>query len=390
MSGKRDYYEVLGVGRGASIDEIKKAYRKLAMQYHPDQNPGNKQAEEKFKEAAEAYAALSDPAKRERYDQFGHAGMGGPGGGGQGFQFDPNQFADFEDILGQFFGGGLFGDLFGGGGRRRSRGGAQRGSDLQYTLRLPFKEAVFGVDNKEISIPRQESCGTCGGDGCAPGTHPQVCPQCQGQGQVAMRQGFLQMVVACPRCEGRGRIIPSPCKDCGGEGRLNRQAKVMFRIPAGVDRGTRIRLQGQGEAGTHGGGRGDLFVVFDVEADGVHERNGFDLHRILDVPWPRLVLGGTLPVDTLYGEDRVKLHAGTPADHVIKLQNGGVPRLQGSGRGDLYLHVRVAVPKKLSAEQAELVRQLDDSFDGPANGEEGGFLAKMFGGPEKGKKKKRK
>jgi molecular chaperone DnaJ len=390
MSGKRDYYEVLGVGRGASIDEIKKAYRKLAMQYHPDQNPGNKAAEEKFKEAAEAYAVLSDASKRERYDQFGHAGLGGSGGG-QNFQFDPNQFADFEDILGQFFGGGLFGDIFGG-GRRRSRGGAERGSDLQYTLRLSFKEAVFGVETKEISIPRQESCGTCGGNGCAPGTRPQVCPQCQGQGQVAMRQGFLQMVVACPRCEGKGRIIPSPCRDCGGEGRLNRQAKVVFRIPAGVDRGTRIRLQGQGESGLNGGGRGDLFVVFDVEVDGVHERDGFDLHRILEVPWSRLVLGGTLKLETLYGEDQVKLHAGTPADHVIRLQNAGVPRLQASGRGDLYLHVRVAVPKKLTPEQTELVRQLHESLDGEQKGASAGdegFLAKVFGRPDKGKKKKK-
>ncbi len=391
MSGKRDYYEVLGVGRGASVDEIKKAYRRLAMQHHPDQNPGNKEAEEKFKEAAEAYAALSDPAKRERYDQFGHAGMGGGNGGGQGFQFDPSQFADFEDILGQFFGGGLFGDLFGG-GRRRTRGGAERGSDLQYTLRMPFRNAVFGVDNQEISIPRQEPCGTCSGSGCAPGTRAQVCPHCQGQGQVAMRQGFLQMLVACPRCEGKGRVIPSPCRDCGGEGRLNRQAKVVFKIPAGVDRGQRIRLQGQGEAGSNGGGRGDLFVVFDVEPDGIHERNGFDLHRPFEVPWPRLALGGTVKVETLYGADEVKLAAGTPADQVIRLQNAGVPRLQGSGRGDLFLHVRVAVPRKLTGEQAELVRQLDESLspgDGGGESEEDGFLAKVFGRPEKGKKKRK-
>jgi molecular chaperone DnaJ len=381
---KRDYYEVLGVGREASLEEIKKAYRKLAMQYHPDQNPGNKEAEEKFKEAAEAYSVLSDPEKRQRYDQFGHAGLGG------GAQFDPNQFADFEDILGQFFGGGLFGDLFGG-GRRRGPAGAERGSDLQYTLRISFKESVFGVDNKEISIPRMEACGGCSGDGCAPGTRPQTCPQCRGQGQVAIRQGFLQMFTTCPRCEGRGQVIPSPCPECRGAGRLHRQAKVGFRIPAGVDRGTRLRLQGQGEAGRGRGGKGDLYVVFDVEPDPNYERDGIHLHRLMEVPWPLFVLGGTLPVVTPYGEDVVKLQAGTPSDHVVKLANAGVPRVQGSGRGDLFLHLKVAVPKKLSSEQEGLVRQLAESFsqNGGAVQEEG-FLSKVFGGSDKGKKKKKK
>ena len=388
MSTKRDYYEVLGVARGATLDEIKKAYRKLAMQHHPDQNPGDKAAEEKFKEAAEAYSVLSDPEKRPRYDQFGHAGLGG-GGGGQGFQFDPNQFADFEDILGQFFGGGLFGDLFGG-GRRRGPAGSERGSDLQYTLRIPFREALFGVDNKEITIPRMEACGTCGGDGCAAGTRPQTCPQCRGQGQVAIRQGFLQMYTACPRCEGRGQVIPSPCRECRGEGRLHRQAKVGFRIPAGVDRGTRLRLQGQGEAGRGGGGKGDLYVVFDVEQDPLYERDGIHLHRLLEVPWPLFVLGGSLPVDTPYGEDMVKLQPGTPGDQVVKLPNAGVPRIQASGRGDLFLHLKVAVPKKLSPEQEQLVRQLAASFEGGgAAVTEEGFLAKVFGS-DKSKKKKRK
>ena len=384
---KRDYYEVLGTGREASLDEIKKAYRKLAMQYHPDQNPGNRSAEEKFKEAAEAYSVLSDPDKRQRYNQFGHAGVGGAGAG-PGFQFDPNQFADFEDILGQFFGGGIFSDFFGG-GRRRGPAGAERGSDLQYTLRISFKEALFGIENKEITIPRLEACGTCDGDGCATGTRAQACPQCRGQGQVAIRQGFLQMYTTCPRCEGRGQVIPSPCRECKGEGRIHRQAKVGFRIPAGVDRGTRLRLQGQGEAGRGRGGKGDLYVVFDVEPDANYERDGINLHRLMEVPWPLFVLGGSLPVETPYGEDVVKLQPGTPSDQVIKLANAGVPRVQASGRGDLFLHLKVAVPKKLSTEQEELVRQLAESFGGGKVAEEG-FLTKVFGGSDKAKKGKRK
>jgi molecular chaperone DnaJ len=385
---KRDYYEVLGVSKEAGADELKKAYRKLAMELHPDRNPGNKEAEEKFKEAAEAYSVLSDSEKRKAYDQYGHAGLGGAGGGQQ-FQFDPNQFADFEDILGSFFGGGLFGDLFGGGGRRRSSG-EERGSDLQYNLKLSFKDAVFGKESVELNIPRLEACGTCHGSGCEPGTRPETCPQCRGAGQVAMRQGFFQMLTPCPRCEGKGRIIPKPCRECRGEGRVHRKAKVSFKVPAGVDRGTRLRLQNQGEAGRFGGRTGDLYVVFDVEQDPKYERDGVDLHQRLEVSWPLLVTGGALEVETPYGADKVKLAAGTPADHVVKLVNAGVPRLQGSGRGDLYLHLRVAVPKSLNAEQRQLLEQLRRSLDGePAEAGEEGFLSKVFGS-EKGGKKKRK
>jgi molecular chaperone DnaJ len=381
---KRDYYEILGVGREAPLDEIKKAYRKLAMQFHPDQNPGNKAAEEQFKEAAEAYAVLSDADKRRQYDQFGHAGVGNNGGGG-GFQFDPNQFTDFQDIF-----GGIFGDLFGSGGRRRS-GGGERGSDLQYTLRIGFEDTLFGVEAKEIEIPRMESCGECKGSGCASGTSPQVCPQCRGNGQIAVRQAFLQMYVPCPRCEGRGQIIPSPCGTCRGAGRVHKRSKVRFRIPAGVDRGQRLRIQGEGEAGVSGGGSGDLFVVFDVENDPQYERDGFDLHRKQEIPWPLLVLGGELPIKTPYGNDSLKVTAGTASDKIVKIPNAGVPKLRGAGRGDLYLHLRVSVPHKLSAEQTELVRRLmDGDPDGAAVAEpEEGFLAKVFGG-DKGKKKKKR
>jgi len=361
---KRDYYEILGVGREAPLDEIKKAYRKLAMQFHPDQNPGNKAAEEQFKEAAEAYSILSDPDKRSQYDQFGHAGMGNNGGGAGGFQFDPNQFTDFQDIF-----GGIFGDLFGGGGGRRRSGGGERGSDLQYTLRIGFQDTLFGVESKEIDIPRMESCEECKGSGCAPGTSPQV----------------------CPRCEGRGRFIPSPCGTCRGGGRVHKRSKVKFRIPAGVDRGQRLRIQGEGEAGVGGGGTGDLFIVFDVENDPLYERDGIDLHRKLEVPWPLLVLGGEMPVKTPYGDDTLKLAAGTQGDKIVKIPNAGVPRLRGAGRGDLHLHLRVAVPQKLSPGQTELVKQLleVEVANGTIPEPSEGFLAKVFGGDKAKKKKKR-
>ena len=386
---KRDYYEVLGVAKEATADELKKAYRKLAMELHTDRNPGNKEAEEQFKEAAEAYSVLSDGEKRKVYDQFGHAGLGGAGGGGQQFQFDPNQFADFEDILGSFFGGGLFGDLFGGGGGgRRRASGEERGSDLQYNLKLSFRDALLGKEVVELSIPRLEACDTCRGSGCEAGTKAETCPQCRGAGQVAVRQGFFQMLTPCPRCAGKGRVIPKPCRDCKGEGRIHRKSKVSFKVPAGVDRGTRLRLQNQGEVGRFGGRTGDLYVVFDVEPDLRYERDGSDLHQRLEVAWPLLVMGGSLEVETPYGMDKIKLAPGTPADHVVKLQNAGVPRLQATGRGDLYLHLRVAVPKSLTAEQRDLVEQLRRSFGGDDDSDEG-FLAKVFGSEKHGKKKKR-
>jgi molecular chaperone DnaJ len=382
---KRDYYEVLGVAKDAALDEIKKAYRRLAMQFHPDQNPGNKEAEEKFKEAAEAYSVLADADQRRKYDQYGHAGMGNQGGGGSGgFQFDPNQFTDFQDIF-----GGLFGDLFGGGGRRRS-GAGQPGSDLQYTMRISFQESLFGVDAKEIEIPRQEACGDCRGSGCAPGTGPQVCPQCRGQGQVVVRQMMLQMYVPCPRCEGRGQIILSPCGGCRGGGRVHKRTKVTFRIPPGVDKGQRLRLQGEGEAGVGGGATGDLYVVFDVAEDPLYQRDGIDLHRKLEVPWPLLVLGGSFPFETPYGKDSLKIAAGTPADKIQKIPNAGIAKLRGSGRGDLYLHFRVTVPTRLSSEQKAAITSLLEPQDPEgAAAEEEGFLSKVFGSDKAKKKKKR-
>jgi len=383
---KRDYYEVLGVSKNADVDEIKKAYRKLAMQYHPDQNPGNKEAEEKFKEAAEAYSVLSDSDKRRNYDQFGHAGMGNGG-----FQFDPNQFADFQDLFrGDIFAnlfGGLFGDAFG--GRRKSSDGRERGSDLQVELRIPFKDAVFGVDEKEVEIPRLETCGSCSGSGCASGTHPVVCPQCNGSGQVIMRQSIFHMTVPCSRCQGKGKIIQSPCSECRGDGRLQKRSKVRFKIPAGIDTGQRLRLVGEGTAGRSGGGNGDLYIAFNVERDSLYERDGADLHRILEVPWPLLVLGGDFPVDTLYGQERLKIPAGTQGNQRMRIANAGVPKLKGNGRGDLFLHISVIVPKKLTHEQESNVKQLLESMAPSTDTEDGGLLSKVFGG-DKSKKKKKK
>jgi len=384
---KRDYYEVLGVAKDAGLDEIKKAYRKLAMQHHPDANPGNKESEELFKEAAEAYGVLSDTDKRRQYDQFGHAGMGGGG-----FQFDPGQFADFQDIFhGDIFSnlfGGLFGSFFGGG--RASTDGREAGANLQVEMRISFHDAVFGVEEMEVEIPRLEMCGPCKGSGCAEGTHPVVCPQCKGAGQVFMRQSIIQLAVPCARCNGRGKTIQSPCPECRGEGRMQKKAKVRFNVPAGIDNGQRLRLPFEGSSGRNGGPKGDLFVSFRVESDPLYERDGADLHRLLEVPWPLLVLGGTFPVETLYGKETLKIHAGTQGGDKLRVQNAGVPRLRGGGRGDLFLHVAVQVPKKLTGEQESGVKELLASMvPAEAAEAEGGFFSKLVGG-EKGKKKKKK
>jgi molecular chaperone DnaJ len=384
---KRDYYEVLGVTKDAGLDEIKKAYRRLAMQHHPDQNPGNKEAEELFKEAAEAYSVLSDADKRRQYDQFGHAGMGGGG-----FQFDPGQFADFQDLFhGDIFSnlfGGLFGDFFG--GPRRSPDGRERGADMQVEMRLPFRDAVFGVEEREVEIPRQEACGSCKGSGCAGGEQPVVCPQCKGAGQVYVRQSILQIAVPCARCRGKGRTIQNPCPECRAEGRVQKRAKVRFKIPAGIDSGQRLKLAGEGAAGRNGGGNGDLYIAFNVERDPLYERDGADLHRLIEVPWPLLVLGGPFQVDTLYGKETLKIQAGTQGGEKLRVLSAGVPRLKGGGRGDLFLHVSVQVPRKLTSEQEPSVRQLLGTMAPDAENAEsdGGFFSKLRGG-EKGKKKKK-
>ncbi len=349
----RDYYEVLGVPRNASEQEVKSAYRKLALKHHPDRNPGDKQAEERFKEAAEAYGVLGDPDKRRRYDTYGHAGVSGAGGGG----FDPTIFADFSDILGDFFG---FGDVFG--SRRR---GPRRGQDLRYNLELPFEEAAFGTET-QIKIPRTESCSTCHGSGAAPGTRPVTCPTCRGAGQVTFQQGFFSVARTCSHCRGSGRIVEEPCKACGGNGQLAVERTLQLKIPAGVDTGSQLRISGEGEAGAQGGPPGDLYVVVRVREHALFKRDGTSLFCEVPVSVPQAVLGSTLEVPTLdAGTTKVHLPEGTQSGTVLRVRGQGVPHLGGRGRGDQPVRVRVVVPKHLSSEQRRLFEQLAKTLPTP-------------------------
>ncbi len=375
---KRDYYEILGIGRSASLDEIKKAYRKLALEFHPDRNPNNREAEEKFKEAAEAYSILSDAEKRQRYDQVGHQSSSGSG---QQFQFDPSQFQGFEDILGSFFGGSMFGDLFG----QRGTNQSNQGSDLQIKVQVPFKDSVFGKDKKEIELKKLQRCEICEGSGCQKGTGAQTCSQCRGTGQQIISQGFFQMAVACSKCKGKGSLIPNPCKTCGGEGRTQRSYKTSFKIPAGIDNGTRLRLNGQGDIGPLGGPAGDLYILFEVENDSRYRREGDDLHEVIDVPWVTFVEGGKLKIETLYGEETIILQAGTPSDKVVRLANAGVPRVQRSGRGDLYIRLRAWVPNQLTEIQRQALANVKQAFSVPQNKSEDSIFSKVFGPKKKQK-----
>ncbi|MEW5876829.1 MAG: molecular chaperone DnaJ [Acidobacteriota bacterium] len=346
MAAKRDYYEVLGVSRNATQEEIKKAYRQLALKYHPDRNPGNKEAEEKFKEAAEAYAVLSDPEKRAHYDRFGHAGVGEQPFTG----FSPDIFADFADILGSFFG---FEGIFG----RRSSSGPQRGADLRTVVRISFEEMASGVE-KVLHVPREENCSTCGGTGAAPGSQPVTCRVCGGRGQVRLNQGFFSLVRTCPQCDGSGRVITSPCRECHGSGRVERRREVRFSIPAGVENGTRLRLVGQGEEGVRGGPPGDLYVQIQVEPHDVFVRQGADIHVEVEVSAFLAALGGEIEVPTLSGTQTVRLPEGSQPGDTVILRGEGLPRVGRGGRGDLVVHLKVVVPKKLSGKQRELLRQL--------------------------------
>jgi molecular chaperone DnaJ len=343
---KRDYYEVLGVARGAGIDEIKKAYRKLAVRFHPDKNPGDAEAEEKFKEAAEAYGVLSDEEKRARYDRYGHAGMSGSVG------FDPSQFADFGDILGDLFG---FGDLFGGRGRRANR--PARGNDLRYDLQIDFMEAVFGRE-VTLQVPRVVSCATCAGSGARPGTQPVTCTGCAGRGQIRYSQGFFAVARTCPQCGGSGKTIKDPCADCGGAGRVREEKKISVRIPAGVDDGSRLRVGGEGESGYNGGPPGDLYVFISVREHPGFTRRDYDIHSEHSVSYVQAALGAETMAPTLEGEETLKVPAGTQPGQVFRLRGKGVPYIDGSGRGDHYVHVGVRVPTSLSDEQRNLLEQL--------------------------------
>lgn len=349
---KRDYYEVLSVSRTANDQEIKSAYRKLALQYHPDRNPDNPDAEEKFKECSEAYAVLADGEKRARYDRFGHAGVGTAAGQGFGGGFDATVFNDFQDIFGDIFG---FGDMFGGQGRRRSR--AQRGADLREDLSLEFEEGVFGVA-KQVQVRRHEECEPCKGSGVAPGKSPINCTTCGGRGQMRYQQGFFSITRACSTCGGSGKLIVDPCTQCRGQGRITRARTVTVKVPAGVEEGARILYSNEGEAGVYGGPPGDLYVVLHVKEHTFFEREGKDLYCTLPISFSQAALGAEVQVPTLEGEQTMKVPEGTQTGSRFKLRNKGVPVLNGHGRGDLFVEVKVQTPAKLNKRQRELLQEL--------------------------------
>jgi len=353
---KRDYYEILGITRSATDVEIKSAYRKLAMKFHPDRNPGNQVAEEKFKEAAEAYAILADSEKRSLYDRFGHAGVSSAAGSGGGF--DPSVFSGFEDILGglgDIFG---FGDLFGGG---RRRGGPQRGADLRYDLEISFEESARGAETT-IQIPRQENCETCHGSGAAQGSSPTQCPQCRGQGQVRFQQGFFTVARTCPQCRGAGKVVTNPCKTCRGAGRVTHERKITVKIPAGIATGQQLRLQGEGESGAAGGPAGHLYVVVHVQEHEFFRRDGNNLFCEIPVNFTTVTLGGEIQVPTLDGVDTIKVPEGTQTGTTLRMRGKGMPDVNGRGRGDLFATVQVQTPKKLSKEQRQLLEQLSKAL----------------------------
>ena len=365
MTTTRDYYEILGVARNASEGEIKSAYRRLALKHHPDRNQGNKEAEERFKEAAEAYSVLCDAQKRQRYDAYGHAGVSGAGAG-----FDPTIFSDFGDILGDLFG---FGDAFG-----RRRGGPRRGADLRYNLEMSFQEAVFGTDTN-IQIPRAEPCASCHGNGAAPGTSPTQCSSCGGRGQVTFQQGFFSVARTCGRCHGTGRVVATPCPNCGGDGHVTVERKLQIKIPGGVDTGSQLRISGEGEAGSAGGPPGDLYVVVRVEEHAFFQREGSALLCEVPIGFAQAALGTSVEVPTADGgKTRVSVPEGTPSGTTFRVRGQGVPHLGGRGRGDLHVTVRVVVPTKLTPEQRKLVDQLAKSLPSPEEQEKDrSFLGKV-------------
>ncbi len=361
MAAKRDYYEVLGVAKSASPDEIKKAYRKLAVQFHPDKNPGNKEAEEKFKEISEAYEVLSEPDKRQRYDQFGHAAFGGGGAGAGGFGGGFGGI-DLEEALRTFMGamgggggGGIFDDFFGGGGRRGD--GSARGSDLRVDLEIDFEEAVFG-SQRDMTLTMMDECGVCHGSGGEPGSRPDTCRRCGGSGMVVSGGGFFQMRQTCPACGGAGQLISKPCRECRGEGRVKARRAISLKIPAGVETGSRLRLAGKGEGGSRGGEAGDLYVVIHVRAHPFFQRRGDDIYCDMPVPFPVAALGGEIEVPTIHGYAKLKVAPGTESGTVLRLKGKGVTALQGYGAGDQHVRLRIEVPDRLDREQKEWLRKL--------------------------------
>ena len=362
MADKRDYYEVLGVGKGASDDEIKKAYRKMAKQYHPDLHPGDAEAEAKFKEVGEAYEVLSDAQKKSRYDQFGHAGVdpnfgaGGGGWGGGGVNVD---FGDIGDIFSSIFGGG-----FGGGGRRANPNAPRQGSDAGVHIFISFEEAAKGCKQK-VSVPRIVPCEECSGSGAKKGTSPTTCPDCRGTGQVSRAQrtpfGVMQTQTACPRCSGRGRIIENPCSACGGQGRVRKTEQMGINIPAGIDDGQVITIQGRGNAGVNGGPAGDLNVQVSVRPHALFERDGFNIWYELPITFAQAALGAEVEIPTLDGKIPFTIKEGTQPGDVLRVRGKGIPYLNGRGTGDLLLKIVVEVPKSLTKEQKKLLKEFDAS-----------------------------
>jgi molecular chaperone DnaJ len=344
---KRDYYEVLGVTRTANDQELKSAYRKLAMQYHPDRNPGDHEAEEKFKELNEAYGVLSNADSRGRYDRFGHAGIGSSAASEA--WANPN-FGGFEDILGD-----LFGDLFGG-GRGGRRGGVQRGADLRYDLEITLEQAAAGYKTK-INIPRLEKCETCNGSGAAPGSSPVTCSGCNGAGTIRFQQGFFSVSRTCQHCRGTGRMIPNQCKSCHGQGRIEKEQELEIKIPAGVDTGARLRLAGEGEVGAQGGGTGDLYVVIHVKEHELFERQDNNLYVNVPVTFTQAALGAELKVPTLDGEEMLTIPEGTQTGSIFRLKGKGIVSLQGQGRGDLFVVTSILTPTRLNRDQRRLLEQ---------------------------------
>ncbi|MCD6055924.1 MAG: dnaJ 1 [Gammaproteobacteria bacterium] len=355
----RDYYEILGVNRNASEQDLKSAYRRLAMKYHPDRNPNNKESEEKFKEAKEAYEILSDQKKRAAYDQFGHAGVQGSAGAGAAGGFHG---ANFGDIFGDIFGGGdIFGDIFGAkrGGRQQSR--QSRGADLGYELTLTLEEAVFGV-TKQLDIPTLVPCEECKGSGARAGSKAEKCADCDGHGQVRLQQGFFTVQQTCSRCHGQGTVITHPCFTCQGQGRIRKKTTLSVKIPAGVDNGDRIRLSGKGEAGVHGAAPGDLYVQVQIKPHSLFERHGNDLHCEVPVSFAMAAIGGELDIPTLSGKVKLKIPAETQSGKLFRLRAKGIKPVRGSGTGDLICRIMVETPAHLSAEQKALLQQFEESL----------------------------
>ncbi|MBU3708189.1 MAG: molecular chaperone DnaJ [Burkholderiaceae bacterium] len=348
---KRDFYETLGVAKNASDEEIKKAYRKLAMKYHPDRNPDSKQAEDKFKEAKEAYEMLSDPQKREAYDRFGHAGVdpnvGGAGGAGAGFG------GGFSDAFGD-----IFGDIFGGGGRQRGGPQVYRGADLRYNLDITLEQAANGFETT-IRVPSWDECETCHGSGAKPGTSPTTCATCGGHGQVRMQQGFFSIQQTCPKCHGSGKVIPDPCNPCAGSGRVKRNKTLEVKIPAGIDDGMRIRSTGNGEPGMNGGPPGDLYVEIHIKQHGVFQRDGDDLHCEMPISFAKAALGGEIEVPTLSGKVSFSVPEGTQSGKTFRLRSKGIKGVRSGFPGDLFCHVVVETPVKLTDRQKDLLREFD-------------------------------